>query len=110
MPSDLMRCLCPVNSTFILPLKTGYGTRIGTDASYKSFPTFAPESKTSSLATYFTPDMPLFDYRLILDLIAPAKQVEYSGRQLQRARALFEEHQAVMDPHDHQLAQSFLER
>jgi hypothetical protein len=54
--------------------------------------------------------MPLFDYRLIEDLIAPAKQVEYSGRQLQRAQALFEEHQAEMDPHDHQLAQSFLER
>ena len=54
--------------------------------------------------------MPLFDYRLILDFIAPAKQVEYSSRQLQRARTLFEEHRAVMDPYDHQLAQSFLER
>jgi hypothetical protein len=54
--------------------------------------------------------MPLFDYRLIVDLMAPAKQVEHSGRQLQRAHELFEEHQAEMDPHDHQLAQSFLER
>jgi hypothetical protein len=54
--------------------------------------------------------MPLFDYRLIVDLMAPTKQVEHSGRQLQRAHELFEEHQAEMDPHDHQLAQSFLER
>ena len=54
--------------------------------------------------------MPLFDFRLILDLIAPAKQVEYSGRQLQRAHELFEEHGAVMDPHDNRLVQSLLER
>lgn len=54
--------------------------------------------------------MPLFDRRLIVDLIAPAKQVEYSDRQLQHAQALLEENRTVMDSHDHRLAQSLLER
>lgn len=60
-------------------------------------------------------DMPLFDLHVIQDaiasLVAPTKQpeVEESDRRLERAQALFEKHQAEMNPHDRDLAQSFLE-
>jgi hypothetical protein len=54
--------------------------------------------------------MPLFDLRLIVDLIAPTKRVEYSDRQLQHAQALWEENRTVMHSQDRKLAQSLLER
>jgi len=47
-----------------------------------------------------------FDFH---DIIAPAKQVEDSDRRLKRAQALFDQHEAMMDPHTRELAQSFLE-
>ncbi|KAH9026879.1 hypothetical protein EDB84DRAFT_1563618 [Lactarius hengduanensis] len=57
--------------------------------------------------------MPLFDLHVIqgaiASLVAPTKQVEESDRRLERAQALFEKHQAEMNPHDRDLAQSLLE-
>ena len=42
-------------------------------------------------------------------IIAPAKEVEFSDQQLERAQALFDQHVAVMNPHDRSLAQSLLD-
>ncbi|KAH9055588.1 hypothetical protein EDB87DRAFT_1688016 [Lactarius vividus] len=57
--------------------------------------------------------MSLFDLHAIQDaiasLVAPTKRVEESDRRLERAQALFEKHQAVMNTHDRDLAHSFLE-
>ncbi|KAI9429115.1 hypothetical protein H4582DRAFT_2065748 [Lactarius indigo] len=41
-------------------------------------------------------------------VLEPAKQVEHSDRQLQQAQALFEGHQAKMNPYDRVLVQSLL--
>ncbi|KAH8985435.1 hypothetical protein EDB86DRAFT_3246417 [Lactarius hatsudake] len=58
-------------------------------------------------------DMPLFGLHAIqgaiASLVAPTKQVEERDRRLERAQALFEKHQAEMNPHDRDLAQSLLE-
>ena len=45
----------------------------------------------------------------ITSLVTPAKRVEDGDRRLERAQALFEEHRAVMNSHDRDLAQSLLE-
>jgi hypothetical protein len=42
-------------------------------------------------------------------IIAPAKEVEYSDQELERAQALFDEYRAVMNPDDRILAQSLLD-
>jgi len=86
----------------LVPLTTG----IGTDAFYKLSPTrCTPESKSHlHIPPLSPPDTMLrFDFQ-------PAKQVECSDQQLKRAQALFDEHGAVMDPHDRVLAQSLLEK
>jgi hypothetical protein len=54
--------------------------------------------------------MTLFNVRVIAQRISPARQVECHDRRLKRAHALFEEHRAVMDPPDCDLAQSLLEQ
>ncbi|KAI9434439.1 hypothetical protein H4582DRAFT_2060173 [Lactarius indigo] len=45
----------------------------------------------------------------IIMTFTPAKQVEESDRRLERAQALFEKHQDVMNPHDRDLAHSLLQ-
>jgi len=55
-------------------------------------------------------EMPHFDFHTSIGhLVAPSKQVEDGDQRLERAQALFDEHQAVMDPHDYDLAHSLLE-
>jgi len=77
----------------------GIGTQVGTDAFYK----FTPETKSHPhIPPLSPPDMPCFDFQ-------PAKQVECGDQRLKRAQALFDEHGAVMDTHDRELAQSLLD-
>jgi len=53
--------------------------------------------------------MTLFDFRVIAHLISPERRVECHDRRLKHAHALFEEHRAVMDPPNCDLAQSLLD-
>jgi hypothetical protein len=46
--------------------------------------------------------------RFITHLFSPAKRVEYSDRRLKRAQEIFEEHQARMNRHYRNLAESLL--
>jgi len=47
-----------------------------------------------------------FDFDAVF---APAKQVEDCDQRLNRAQGLFDEHGAVMNPHDREFAQSLLD-